>query len=149
VELPSSGSEKGKCHPAQALRMLAGGNDANRAAIVAAGAIPLLVELLRDGSGDGKGLAAETLGMLPGGIVDIASAVAVAGAIPLLMGLLSGGSDESKIYAAKALAKIPWTTREQTSRSVTPQTQQPSCGRAQSPRYNIVGSELELTSYYA
>jgi hypothetical protein len=62
VELLSSGSDDGRVYAAVALGNLACGNDTITAAVVAAGAIPLMVELLRGGgSVEGRMYAVEAL----------------------------------------------------------------------------------------
>jgi vacuolar protein 8 len=62
VELLRRGSDKGKVTAAMALHDLMAANDANNAAVLAAGGIPLLVELMRGGSDEGKSNAARALG---------------------------------------------------------------------------------------
>jgi vacuolar protein 8 len=72
-----------KANAAFALGNLAAATDAdNRAAIVAAGAIPLLVELLRGGSENGRANAAFVLGNLSTGDDAITTVVVAAGTIP-------------------------------------------------------------------
>jgi hypothetical protein len=68
------------------------------AAVVAAGAIPLLAELLRGGSDKGRFAAARVLGTLADayGRPQYATAVVVAGAIPSLVALLRDGSNEGR-----------------------------------------------------
>jgi hypothetical protein len=60
---------------------LATGDNANKAAIVAAGAITPLVELLRDGSDEGKENAAGALMVLSDGITINIAAILAAGAL--------------------------------------------------------------------
>jgi hypothetical protein len=62
VELLRDGSDEGRAKAAWALMNLASRNDANKVAVVAAGAIPPLVEVLRDGrAADGSRNAARVL----------------------------------------------------------------------------------------
>jgi hypothetical protein len=76
-------------------------------AVVAAGALPPLVELLRSGSDDGKGYAAGALGMLADGNVDIMPVIVAVGALPPLVVMLSSGSEDgSKLYAVRALGVL-------------------------------------------
>jgi hypothetical protein len=78
---------------------LASGNDASRADVVAAGALPPLVWLLSSGSDSGKAEVAEVLGILSGNNANNAAIVA-AGALPPLVKLLSGVSDEGNCRPA-------------------------------------------------
>jgi len=86
-----SGSDKGKAKAAGALRNLTGGNDANRVAVLAAGVLPLMSELLRGGSDKGKTNAAGVLCNLAYGNDTNRAAVYAAGAIFLLVELLRSG----------------------------------------------------------
>jgi vacuolar protein 8 len=64
VDLLSNGSDKGRANAAEALGSLAEGNNNNKVAIMAAGAIPPLVELLRGGSDEGRVKASGALANL-------------------------------------------------------------------------------------
>jgi vacuolar protein 8 len=89
------------------LGILAFGNVDVAAAIVAAGALPPLVELLRSGSDEVKMCAAKVLGRdLADTDIDIAAAVVAAGAMSPLVELLYGGSDAVKKYASPALVSL-------------------------------------------
>ena len=70
--------------------------------IAAAGAIPLLVQLLTEGRDSAKEQAAGALGNLTAN-AENQKTIAVAGAIPLLVQLLSEGRDGAKEHAAGAL----------------------------------------------
>jgi vacuolar protein 8 len=97
------------------LSNLAFGNDANKAAIMKAGAIPPLVQLLRSGSNECRVYAATALSHLMGAVASeegpqfcnvadrVAAAIVAAGAIPLLVELLRSDSDEGKTESARAL----------------------------------------------
>jgi hypothetical protein len=67
VELLSSGSDEGRAEAAGALWNLAVVNNANREAVLAAGALPPLVDLLIVGSDKGRAYAAGALGDLSNG----------------------------------------------------------------------------------
>jgi hypothetical protein len=91
---------------ARALGNLALAYDNIKVAIVAAGAIPPLLELLRGGSDEGRAGVAWALANLT--INDAANKVAIvlSGAIPLLTEVLHGGSDEGRAGAAIALGNL-------------------------------------------
>jgi vacuolar protein 8 len=74
-------------------------------AVVVAGAIPSLVELLRGGLNEGKKNAAAALGMIAP-CSDATAAMVAAGALPMLVELLRSGSDKGKATAAGALANL-------------------------------------------
>jgi vacuolar protein 8 len=76
VELLCGGSAKA----AMILSNLVGGNDASKAALVAAGAIPLLAEGLRSSSDDCRKFSARARSELVANSEDIAAAVMAAGA---------------------------------------------------------------------
>jgi 4'-phosphopantetheinyl transferase EntD len=82
-------------------------DNANNAAIVEAGAIPQLVELLRGGSVNGRANAAAALGGLTISDDDaIRVAIVAVGAIPPLVELLRGGSVEGRANAAGVLGNL-------------------------------------------
>lgn len=89
---------------AQELAKLAFGDDAAVVAIVEAGGIAPLVELVRDGSEDAKEAAAWALSNLALND-DNEMAIVEAGAIVPLVELVRGGSEGAKEQAAAALAK--------------------------------------------
>jgi HEAT repeat protein len=96
--------DKGRANAAEALGNLALRNKDIAAAVVQAGAIPLLVELLSDDSDEGSADAVEALGKLASGNVNIAAVIVRAGAIPLLVDLLRGrGSGKGRKFAVMAL----------------------------------------------
>jgi mannose/fructose-specific phosphotransferase system component IIA len=76
------------------------------ATIMAAGALPLLVELLSSGSDKGRQQAAWALANLALNNDIIASAFVAAGALPMLVELLSSGSEKGRMEAAWALANL-------------------------------------------
>ena len=82
LELLSRGSDEGSAYAAGALTILVFRNNAVAAAVVAAGAIPLLVELLSSGSDDGRVYAAVALGNLACGNDTITAAVVAAARSP-------------------------------------------------------------------
>jgi len=92
---------RGKAHAAGALRYLAAIAD-NKATIAAAGAIQLLIALLRRETEEGKADFAGALGNLAA-IADNKATIAAAGAIPPLIALLRDGTSEGKSDAAGAL----------------------------------------------
>ncbi|KAJ1428264.1 hypothetical protein B484DRAFT_396896 [Ochromonadaceae sp. CCMP2298] len=71
--------------------------------IAAAGAIPLLIALLRDGTAKGKENAASALWNLAANNADNDATIIAAGAISLLIALLREGTVEGKTNAAGAL----------------------------------------------
>lgn len=81
-------------------------NDTNKVAIAAAGAIPLMVELLRVGSDEVKAGVAWALANFTMNNAANKVAIVRTGAIPLLVDVLRGGSDEGKAGAASALAGL-------------------------------------------
>jgi hypothetical protein len=89
-----------KANAAGALLNLANGDAANKAAMVTAGAIPPLVELVRGGSDQGKVSAAGALYYLSNGNAANKAAIVMAGALPPLDELLRAGSDLGKEKAA-------------------------------------------------
>jgi vacuolar protein 8 len=82
---------------------LADGDDANKEAIVAAGAIEPLVALVRDGDAKGKADAARALGILADGNDANKAAIRSAGGIEPLAALVRDGDAEGKADAARAL----------------------------------------------
>jgi hypothetical protein len=93
---------------AYALGKMAWGNNQMAEAVAQAGAIPLLVTLLKDGTtGEEKEAAAEALGVIAWDVDQMREAVAQEGAIPALVALLRGGTTgEEKKAAAGALERI-------------------------------------------
>ena len=92
---------------AKALSDLLCESEDNDALIVAAGAIPPLVALVRNDSDDGKEVAACALANLAGSIgPDVLRQIVAAGAIPPLVALVRNGSDYGKKWAACALANL-------------------------------------------
>ena len=83
-----------KAHAANALGMFAEANDANKAAVVEAGATPPLVDLLHGGSDEGKMEAAVVLLYLA---AVNPTAVVAADPIPRLVELLSSGLEQGRI----------------------------------------------------
>ena len=80
-------------------------DEVNRTLISAAGAVPLLVELLRDGSDEGQEAAAgaaENLALSQ----DVCSELALMGAIPPLVAMIEHGSDTGKETAAGAIENM-------------------------------------------
>jgi len=119
VKLLHSGSDECRVYVATTLSHLMGavapkvaptfGNVAEKVAlaIVAAGAIPLLVKLLRSGSDEGKtesALKVLFLSLINGGTTK--AAVVAAGALPPLVELLSGGSNEVRANAVSFLSNL-------------------------------------------
>jgi hypothetical protein len=78
-------------------------NDANEAAVVAEGALPSLVQLLRNGSEEGR---AEAAGALRNLACANAKDIVATGAIPELVELLRDGSDEGKVKATGTLGNL-------------------------------------------
>ena len=92
---------------AEALTDLLCESDDNVALIVAAGAIPPLVALVRNGSDDGKEKAANALANLADNVDDVADqSIVDAGGIAALVELLRDGSAVGKEEAARALANL-------------------------------------------
>ncbi|KAH8061477.1 hypothetical protein JL722_4104 [Aureococcus anophagefferens] len=81
-------------------------NHDNAVLIAEAGAIPLLVELLRDGTASGKEKSARALCSLAGNNRANQVQIVAAGAIPPLVELLRDGSAEAKLQAATALCYL-------------------------------------------
>jgi len=79
------------------------GNNAFMAAVVEAGAIHPLVELLSSGSDKARAKATGALGNLTGSNAANKATIVAAGVIPKLVELLGSGSDESKENAAAVL----------------------------------------------
>jgi vacuolar protein 8 len=94
-----------KADAAEALGILVFDTNVSREAVMRAGTLPPLMELLSGSLERGRTYATVALGDLAGGHVDVAAAVVVAGAIPLLVELLRSGSDEGKKYASAALGR--------------------------------------------
>jgi hypothetical protein len=97
-----------KANAARALGNLASGNNDIKAAIVAAGAIPLLMELLRDGSDLGKAMAAGALANLSSCNNVLKFSVVVGGSIcGAICGAICGwrryGSDEGRFHRSASL----------------------------------------------
>jgi hypothetical protein len=105
----SSADSATKTNAAAALYDLASSNDANRAAVMRAGALPLLVELLSNGLDKEREDAAATLCSLAAGIAANKAAVAAAGVIPLLVELLGSGSEGLRSKATGTLVNIAGT----------------------------------------
>jgi len=101
VELLQSGGEGARC-AAGALMSLAYNQD-NVVAIVAAGGIAPLVDLVGRGCAGGKSNAALALGNLALNDDNIRVAIAAAGAIAPLIELVRSGNAEPKVWAAWAL----------------------------------------------
>mmetsp|Transcript_24740 Transcript_24740/g.41341 ORF Transcript_24740/g.41341 Transcript_24740/m.41341 type:complete len:694 (+) Transcript_24740:414-2495(+) len=96
-----------KSNAVQALRNVVALGDAYRVAVVEAGALPPLMELLRSGSDEARANAAEVLGNLTFDDDDMETVDFVAaGAIPGLVEMLRGGSDEGRGKAAWVLRKL-------------------------------------------
>jgi hypothetical protein len=85
VDLLSSGSHEGRAKVAGLLGNLMCGNDAIKTAIMAAGALPPLIELMSGGSDRGKAFAAGALRSL---VIGNDAAVVAAGALSPLVELL-------------------------------------------------------------
>ena len=98
-----SGSEGVQGRAAWALGMLAV-NEANQAAIAAAGGIPPLVRLLGSGSEDVQEAAAGALGYLADNSDANRAAIAAGGGIPALVQLLGSSSEDVQERAARVLA---------------------------------------------
>jgi HEAT repeat protein len=83
---------------------------------LAAGALPLLVELLSSGSEEGRANAAMALDNLD--FDNHWSAVVAAGAIPPLVELLHDGSDDGRVNAEEALANLMCDNSDNTAAAV-------------------------------
>jgi intracellular sulfur oxidation DsrE/DsrF family protein len=108
VELLRGSSDEGRVDAVAALVNLAGGYDATHiAAVVTAGAIPLLVDLLR-GNSDEEMLENVTLALGNLACSNNANAAAIeeASAIPLLVGLLLSSYDDVRANAERVLAEL-------------------------------------------
>jgi hypothetical protein len=82
VELLRNGSDQSKAIAARELGNFAASKDANKAAIVAEGALPALVKLLRNGSDQSKAIAAKVLGKLAAGNDGNKAAILAARVLP-------------------------------------------------------------------
>ena len=106
------GDDAAKMAAARALSTSAKNKAANRVPIAEAGAIPLLVELLRDGSAEAKLTVARALHFLAyaaGNRVLIAEAHG----IPPLVALLRDGNADAKLEAAAALRHLAYNHMNQ------------------------------------
>ena len=101
------GDDAAKMAAARALSTFACLNAANRVPIAEAGAIPLLVELLRDGSADAKLTVARALHFLAYAAANQAL-IAEAHGIPPLVALLRDGNANAKLEAAAALRHLAY-----------------------------------------
>jgi hypothetical protein len=96
-----------KANAARALGNLAAANANYKVAVATAGAIPLLVELLRGGSDEGKKNATGTLWKLAVGNASNAAVIVLADAIPPMEDMVrSRGSAKGKKFAAMALSNL-------------------------------------------
>jgi hypothetical protein len=104
----ASGVAAAKTHAARMLWNFMESNDANRAAIVEVGAVPLLVGLLSGDTEEGRAAAEDVLGFLADGNDDIAAVIVEAGVVPLLVDLLVdlGGSEGGRAAAAELLGSL-------------------------------------------
>jgi hypothetical protein len=89
-----------------AVRNLAAINEEAASLIVAAGAIPVQVELLRGGSDEDKENAAMVIMNLAIGSTAVKVAIVEAGAVFPLMDLSHDGSDDGKMSAKIALSNL-------------------------------------------
>ena len=105
VRVLCEGDDASKAAAAKALGSLAYFPAANKVAIVEAGGISPLVDLLRDGGAEAKGRAAEALFWLA---FDDANRILIseAGAVPRLVDLLRDGREVDKGQAAMALGNL-------------------------------------------
>jgi hypothetical protein len=106
VEVLSGGSESSGAVAVKVLGCLAANNAANRAAIVEAGVLPLLVARLRGGLEHGREQAAMALKYLAVGNHAVGMTIAEAGAIPPLVELLWGASHAGRAVAAGILGSL-------------------------------------------
>jgi GGDEF domain-containing protein len=99
----SGATDQAKAAAASSLWDLAMESAEHRTALADAGAIPVLVDLLKIGSAGGKEMAAGVLASLAVNAENMVTAIPQAGAIPALVDLLKSGSAEGKLQAAGAL----------------------------------------------
>ena len=104
------GDDAAKMAAARALGNLACLNAADRVLIAEAGAVPLLVELLRDGSAEAKLTVARALHFLtfPHYAAGNRVLIAEAHGIPPLVALLRDGNADAKLEAAAALRYLAY-----------------------------------------
>ena len=104
------GDDAAKMAAARALGNLASLNAADRVLIAEAGAVPLLVELLRDGSAEAKLTVARALHFLtfPHYAAGNRVLIAEAHGIPPLVALLRDGNADAKLEAAAALRYLAY-----------------------------------------
>ena len=97
---------------AYALGNLAAGSQQNNDAVMAAGAVPVLVTMLRSHQPKAQQIAAATLARFAKGSQHSSDAVIAAGAVPLLVALL--GSDQANVQtrAAHALAYVAASSQQ-------------------------------------
>lgn len=98
--------QDGKEQIAHLLDILATANEANPSAIVRAGGIKLLVDMLSSGTDGGQLHAASTLATIAASKKEFILATVDAGVIGPLVGLLRKGSNKAQVYAAAAVASI-------------------------------------------
>ena len=105
IVLTQAGSEEAKTYAAGSLRQLSV-SESHQAAIVSAGGIAALLELMRSGTKDHRAEAADALHNLS--MVDDSNQIAVArgGGIETLVELVRSGSEEEKTAAASALRTV-------------------------------------------
>lgn len=107
TKLLSSGTDIQKSEAAEVIGRLASEDDGeNRAAINAAGAIPLLVSIVQDESSCQKDRAMWALGRLATRNDAVRAAVCDAGAIPVLVSLVARGTDQLRVEAMQTLGRI-------------------------------------------
>ena len=109
------GDDAAKMAAARALGNLACLNAADRVLIAEAGAVPLLVELLRDGSAEAKLTVARALHFLtfPHYAAGNRVLIAEAHGIPPLVALLRDGNADAKLEAAAALRHLAYNHMNQ------------------------------------
>jgi hypothetical protein len=93
AKLLRSSSEEGRVQAVEVLGNFAARIDADRVAIVEAGALPLLVALLRGRTEEGRRAAARMLWKFAESNDANRAAIVEAGTVPPLVALLSGGSE--------------------------------------------------------
>ncbi|RLN88911.1 hypothetical protein BBJ28_00017214 [Nothophytophthora sp. Chile5] len=106
VALVRDGTDSQKEKAADALGLLADGNDATRIAISREGGSLLLVALVQDGTDSQKEKATRALGCLADGNDDTRNAIAQEGGIAPLVALVLDGTSDQRKYALDTLKSL-------------------------------------------